>query len=218
MTVIVIGLSFIVIWLGTSFFLVRYVKKLRKELLDMFSDTEKTSKKESESIPVEYELPPFAFIKKADPKHLLMSIWYEHPQVIALVLAYLEPDNAAVILQNLPQEMQSDVSRRIATMDLVSPYVTREIERVLEKKLCTLSTEDNYTTGGIESIVEILKMAGRNSENMIIKELEDEDPELAEAIKISKTLEKPHRKIWRLIKGKSISDEFQDAVSSYGRK
>ena len=126
---------------------------------------------------------PFDFIRRTDPAHLLNFIQQEHPQTIALILAYLEPNKASVILQNLPHEVQSDVARRIASMDRTSPEVLREVERVLEKKLSTLSSEDYTTAGGVESIVEILNMVDRASEKQIIEQLEDEDPELAEEIK-----------------------------------
>ena len=126
---------------------------------------------------------PFDFIRRTDPAHLLNFIQQEHPQTIALILAYLEPNKASIILQNLPHEVQSDVARRIATMDRTSPEVLREVERVLEKKLSTLSSEDYTTAGGVESIVEILNLVDRASEKQIIEALEDEDPELAEDIK-----------------------------------
>jgi flagellar motor switch protein FliG len=126
---------------------------------------------------------PFDFIRRTDPAHLLNFIQQEHPQTIALVLAYLEPNKASVILQSLPHEVQSDVARRIATMDRTSPEVLREVERVLEKKLSTLSSEDYTAAGGVENIVEILNLVDRSSEKQIIEALEDEDPELAEDIK-----------------------------------
>ena len=126
---------------------------------------------------------PFDFIRRTDPAHLLNFIQQEHPQTIALILAYLEPNKASQILQNLPQEVQSDVARRIATMDRTSPEVLREVERVLEKKLSSLSSEDYTTAGGVESIVEILNLVDRASEKQIIEALEEEDPELAEDIK-----------------------------------
>ena len=126
---------------------------------------------------------PFDFIRRTDPAHLLNFIQQEHPQTIALILAYLEPNKASVILQSLPHEIQSDVARRIATMDRTSPEVLREVERVLEKKLSTLSSEDYTAAGGVPSIVEILNLVDRSSEMMIIEALEDEDPELAEEIK-----------------------------------
>ena len=126
---------------------------------------------------------PFDFIRRTDPSHLLNFIQQEHPQTIALILAYLEPPNASMILQNLPSEIQSDVARRIATMDRTTPEVLREVERVLEKKLSTVSNEDYTSAGGVDSIVEILNLVERASEKSIIESLEDEDPDLAEEIK-----------------------------------
>lgn len=126
---------------------------------------------------------PFDFIRRTDPTHLLNFIQQEHPQTIALILAYLEPQKASVILGSLPNEIQSDVAKRIATMDRTSPEVLREVERVLEKKLATLSSEDYTAAGGVESIVEILNLVDRSTEKVIIESLEEEDPELAEEIK-----------------------------------
>ncbi|MDR1933515.1 MAG: flagellar motor switch protein FliG [Spirochaetales bacterium] len=126
---------------------------------------------------------PFDFIRRTDPTHLLNFIQQEHPQTIALILAYLEPQKASIILSNLPHEVQSDVAKRIATMDRTSPEVLREVERVLEKKLSTLSSEDYTSAGGVESIVEVLNLVDRSTEKSIIESLEEEDPELAEEIK-----------------------------------
>ncbi len=126
---------------------------------------------------------PFDFIRRTDPAHLLNFIQQEHPQTVALILAYLEPNKASYILQNIPEELQSDVARRIATMDRTSPDVLREVERVLEKKLSSLSSEDYTAAGGVESIVEILNLVDRSSEKTIIESLEEEDPDLAEEIK-----------------------------------
>ncbi|MDC7228571.1 MAG: flagellar motor switch protein FliG [Spirochaetales bacterium] len=126
---------------------------------------------------------PFDFIRRTDPAHLLNFIQQEHPQTIALILAYLEPQKASVILGALQHEVQSDVARRIATMDRTSPEVLREVERVLEKKLSTLSSEDYTAAGGVENIVEILNLVDRSTEKIIIEALEEDDPELAEEIK-----------------------------------
>lgn len=126
---------------------------------------------------------PFDFVRRTDPMHLLNFIQQEHPQTIALILAYLEPQKASIILSSLPHEHQSDVAKRIATMDRTSPETLREVERVLEKKLSTLSSEDYTAAGGVESIVEILNLVDRSTEKVIIESLEEEDPELAEDIK-----------------------------------
>ena len=64
------------------------------------------------------QIRPFDFIRRTDPTHLLNFIQQEHPQTIALILAYLEPEKASIILSSLPHETQSDVAKRIATMDV----------------------------------------------------------------------------------------------------
>ena len=126
---------------------------------------------------------PFDFIRRTDPAQLLNFIQAEHPQTIALVLAYLAPEKASYILHSLPGDIQSEVARRIAIMDRTSSKVLRELERVLEKKLSAQSSDEYHAAGGVESIVEILNMVGRDSEKKIIEALEDMDPELAYEIK-----------------------------------
>jgi flagellar motor switch protein FliG len=61
-------------------------------------------------------------------------------------------------------------------MDRTSPEVLREVERVLEKKLSTLSSEDFTAAGGVDSIVEILNLVDRTTEKGIIESLEEENP------------------------------------------
>ncbi|MBP7583107.1 MAG: flagellar motor switch protein FliG [Spirochaetes bacterium] len=126
---------------------------------------------------------PFDFIRRTDPSHLLNFIQGEHPQTIALILAYLDPNKGALILSGLNHQIQADVAKRIATMDRTSPDVLREVERVLERKLSTLASEDYTSAGGIDSIVEVLNNVDRGTEKIIIEALEEEDPELAEEIK-----------------------------------
>jgi len=127
---------------------------------------------------------PFGFIRRVDPAHLLNFIQTEHPQTIALVLAHLRPNKASVILEGLSSDMQSEVARRIATMERNSPEILREVERTLERKISTLSSSEDFPdVGGVESLMEILNMVGAASRKQIIETLEDKNPELAEEIK-----------------------------------
>ncbi len=126
---------------------------------------------------------PFDFIRRADPQHLLNFIQNEHPQTISLILCYLDPQKSSMILSSLPHQIQADVAKRIATMERVSPDVLREVERVLERKLSTLASEDYTTAGGIDTVVDVLNLVDRGTEKSIIETLEEEDPELAEEIK-----------------------------------
>ena len=126
---------------------------------------------------------PFDFLRKTDPSQLLNFIQNEHPQTIALVMAYLDSDQAAMILTALPPDKQADVAKRIAEMDRTSPDVIREVERVLERTLSALVTQDFTTAGGVKAIVEILNRVDRTSEKAIIETLEVDNPELTEEIK-----------------------------------
>lgn len=126
---------------------------------------------------------PFDFVRRADPQHILNFIQQEHPQTIALILSYMEPQKAASVLGGLEPEHQSEVARRIANMERSTPEVIREVERVLEKKLASISSEDVAVAGGVDSIVEILNTIDRATERTIMESLEEEDPELAEEIR-----------------------------------
>lgn len=126
---------------------------------------------------------PFDFVRKADATQLLNFIQSEHPQTIALILAYLKPAQAAQVVSSLPQDKQAEVAKRIALMDRTSPDVIKEVERVLEKKLSALLTDDFSDVGGVDSIVEIINNVDRTTEKNIMETLEVDDIELAEEIK-----------------------------------
>src|SRR5690606_33077399 len=57
---------------------------------------------------------PFEFIRKADPRQVLSFLQDEHPQTITLVLAHMPPDHAAMVLSGLSEDLQRDVSHRLA--------------------------------------------------------------------------------------------------------
>lgn len=126
---------------------------------------------------------PFHSLRKTDPKHLLSFIREEHPQTIALILSYLEPDNASVILASLEPELQADVARRIAIMERTPPDVVQDVERVLERKLSVVASEEVTAVGGVGALVEMLNMADRSAEKTILEELERKDPRLAEEVR-----------------------------------
>ncbi len=126
---------------------------------------------------------PFDFMRHTDPQQVLSFIQGEHPQTIALILSYLEPPQAAMILSGLSSVMQAEVAKRIARMDRITPEVLREVERVLERKLSTVMGQDFTMAGGIDAVVAIVNSADRTTERNIMEYLEENDPELAEEIK-----------------------------------
>ena len=128
---------------------------------------------------------PFSIARKADAHQLLNVITYEHPQTIAMILCYLQPEKAAQVMAELPEETQSEVAYRIATMSTTSPMVIKEIEKVLESKLSSVVRTEMTTLGGVETLVDILNQVDRTTERNITESLEREDAELADRVKSS---------------------------------
>ncbi len=126
---------------------------------------------------------PFDFLKKADASQITTFIQNEHPQTIALILAYLQPAQSAAILSGLPQDLRAEVARRIATLDKTPPEVIREVEAVLQKKLSSVVTTDFSHAGGVKSLVEVLNYVDRSTEKTIIESLSENNPEIAEEVK-----------------------------------
>lgn len=173
------------------------------------------------------QVKPFEFIRKTDPSQILNYIQNEHPQTIALILAYLSPLQAGQILSSLPGDKQGEVAKRIATMDRTSPEIIREVEAVLESKFSTMVSQDYTVAGGIEAIVSILNAVDRGTEKHIMDELETADAELSEEIKrrmfvFEDIVSLDGRSVQRFIREidnsqwsialKSASDEVKDVI------
>lgn len=153
-----------------------------KELLEKAYGEEKAAEI-IDRLTANLQVRPFDFARKTDPGQLLNFIQYEHPQTIALIMAYLDTEQASAVLSALPAELQVDVARRLALMESTSPEILREVENILEHKLSTVVTQDYTQAGGVETLVAILNRVDRATEKTIIETLEVQDPELAEEIK-----------------------------------
>lgn len=153
-----------------------------KEVLERAYGEEKTMEIIGR-ISASLQVRPFDFMRKTEPSQLLNFIQAEHPQTIALILAYLDPEKASLILSALPPDRQAEVAKRIAIMDTTSPEVIKEVERVLERKLSTIAPQELTDAGGVKSVVEIINRVDRGTEKTIMEALEVQDPELAEEIK-----------------------------------
>ena len=135
-----------------------------------------------ERLTASLQVRPFESARKATPAQLLSFLQNENPQTIALVLSYLDHQQASAVLSDLPHQMRYDVARRIATMDATSPEVVTSIERALENKLAS-NVFESATVGGLDAIVKILNGVDRGTERSIMEGLEVSDPDLAEEIK-----------------------------------
>ncbi|MCG9967981.1 flagellar motor switch protein FliG [Pelotomaculum terephthalicicum JT] len=153
-----------------------------KELLEKTLGAQKASEILSK-LTKEMKAVPFNALRKADPKSILNIIREEHPQTVALILAHLTPEQAGVILASMPPDMQSDIARRVAIIDRLTPDVIKDVEAVLERKISSVVQQDHSIVGGIQSLVDILNRVGRSAEKVVLEGLEREDPALAEEVK-----------------------------------
>jgi len=126
---------------------------------------------------------PFDFIRRVDSTQILNVIHNEHPQIIALVLSYIEPKQSAQIIASLPQEKQTEIISRIASMGSTSPEYVKEAERILERKITSMGFQENIVVGGIDTIVELINSLDRSSEKNILESLDVNDSELADEIR-----------------------------------
>ncbi|MEW6281971.1 MAG: flagellar motor switch protein FliG [Candidatus Eremiobacterota bacterium] len=127
---------------------------------------------------------PLGFLRRVDPRQLIILIRKEHPQTIALVLSYLEPNQASAVLSELSPSVQTEVARRLAELGKISPEILQEVERVLESRLQQALDEGFQThADGKEALLEILNQADRNTEEKILSGLTQKSPHLASDIK-----------------------------------
>lgn len=127
---------------------------------------------------------PLGFLRRVDPRQLIHLIRKEHPQTIALVLSYLEPNQASAVLGELGPGIQTEVARRLAELGKISKEILDEVERVLENRLQQALDEGFQThADGKEALLEILNQADRNTEEKILSGLTQKSPHLASDIK-----------------------------------
>lgn len=143
-----------------------------KEVMDVLNQLKQSEK-------------PFSIARKADPRQLTNLLLNEHPQTVALIMCYLQPDKAAMVLSQFPSEMQTDVAERLGTITSTSPTIIQRIERIMEDKFSSIIDSDSENVGGVKALVEILNSVDRGTERNIISNLEETQPELAETIKSS---------------------------------
>ena len=129
------------------------------------------------------QVQPFDAVKSVDPAQLLRLLRNEHPQTIALVLAHLPAERAAIILSGLDAPLQTQVAMRIVNLEHASPEVVREVESILQSRLATTGSQNLEPVGGVAALAEILNRADRSTERAVLDELAARNPEVAAAVK-----------------------------------
>lgn len=152
-----------------------YVKKmLTKGLGD--DDAEKIMEMLSKESPLES-------LKWVNPRILTSFLVTEHPQTIALILCLLESEQAAAVMEALPQHIRSDVAKRVATTERIPESALEEIEEVLKIQLDMGKGREGKSFNGTKMIAEILNQCERSTEQSILENIEGQNERLAESIR-----------------------------------
>lgn len=106
----------------------------------------------------------------------------EHPQIVAIVLAYLEPDQASEILTLLPERMRSDVLVRIARLDGIQPAALRELDEIMEKQFSGSGNIKSSSVGGVKVAANILNLMDSTVEQSIVAKINELDADLSTRI------------------------------------
>lgn len=107
-----------------------------------------------------------------DADSIVQTICHEHPQVIAAILAHLQPEIAAQAIQLLPNETQSDIVLRIATLQDVHPEAIAELDNFLQIKRQGGNHVKLVQLGGTAFAAQIMNNFSRGADQKIIEDLE----------------------------------------------
>jgi flagellar motor switch protein FliG len=122
-------------------------------------------------------------LRNADPQQLTAIIRNEHPQTIALILAFLDPGQTAAVLREVDPQTGSDILLRIARMEKVLPDVLRIIEDSVGAESDLSLSGDGSAAGGPEAVAEVLNLLAAGLEKDLLDGVAEKDIELSEQIK-----------------------------------
>jgi flagellar motor switch protein FliG len=118
-----------------------------------------------------------------DSRAVAELIRSEHPQIISIVLSYLESDQAAEVLSFLPENMRSDVIMRVALLDGVQPSALTELDDMMEKQFAAgASNGKSSSLGGPKVAAEMVNLLDSKIGNTVMAEVTKADERLSQSI------------------------------------
>ena len=121
-------------------------------------------------------------LKWMDPRSIAEVIRYEHPQIIAIVMSFLDPDQAAEVLSEFQDRVRTDIIMRIATLDGIQPAALQELDQILDTQFSGSTNVKSASLGGIKAAADILNLVEGSIESQVMEQVEGVDQELAQEI------------------------------------
>ncbi|MCD7099434.1 flagellar motor switch protein FliG [Stenotrophomonas sp. MMGLT7] len=121
-------------------------------------------------------------LKWMDPRAVADLIRNEHPQIIAIVMAHLDSDQAAEALKLLPDRVRADVLLRIATLDGIPPNALNELNEIMERQFAGNQNLKSSSIGGIKVAANILNFMDSGQDQGLLAAISKVDAELGNRI------------------------------------
>ncbi|MGC6521472.1 MAG: flagellar motor switch protein FliG [Candidatus Micropelagos thuwalensis] len=128
---------------------------------------------------------PIEILDWMDARAISELIVDEHPQIIALIISYLDFSMGADVLNLLPDDLQPEIIRRIATLETVQPDALSELEDVMQRKFKANTTLRASQVGGVKAAAKIMNFTNQNMEARIMKHIGKDDKTLMQSIQES---------------------------------
>jgi len=127
---------------------------------------------------------PFSQLKDLSDDDYMRLLAGEHPQTIALVLSYAEPDRASKVLSRLPTEFQAEIIMRVATLDPPPVSLLLKVNEVISTKIKTDGKRKKTPAKKKHKFAsEILGNLEGTADKDVIEQISHKNPELADEIK-----------------------------------
>ena len=114
---------------------------------------------------------PIEILDWMDARAIAEMVLDEHPQIISLIISYLEPSVGADVMNMLPVDLQADVIRRVATLETVQPDALRELEMVMQREICSKYQPARVAVGGVKAAAALMNFTQQDTEQRIMKVL-----------------------------------------------
>ncbi len=121
-------------------------------------------------------------LKWLDAKSVAEMIRLEHPQIIAIVLSFLEPDQAADIIAVFSENIRTDILMRVATLEGIQPSALQELDAILDKQFSGAGNTKSTGLGGVKAAASILNLVDGVIESKIMDQITGIDQELSQEI------------------------------------
>ncbi len=121
-------------------------------------------------------------LKWMEPRAVADIIRLEHPQIVAIVLSYLDADHSAEVLAALPERTRADLVMRIASLDGIQPSALAELDEIMEKQFSGSSNVKSSSVGGIKTAANILNFMDGTTEAELMDKVKEIDAEMGQKI------------------------------------